>query len=319
MNMSNHKPSIVFMGTPHFAAHILATLIDKQYKLTAVVTVADKAAGRGKKIKESAVKQLAIAHHIPCLQPTNLKDPEFVSQLEQLKADIFVVVAFRMLPEVVWTMPKQGTFNLHASLLPQYRGAAPINWALINGEQKTGVSTFFIDQKIDTGAIIDQQEVAIEKEETAGSLHDKLMEAGSVLVCKTIDAIAAGAISSKPQKTTAPLKEAPKIFKEDCKIDWSKPGSSIQNLIRGLSPYPGAWCYFHNQGDPLILKIANGFFEETIHNDKINSLIKSKKELKVALQDGYMHLTEIQLPGKRMMKVQELLNGLSLKENAYVS
>ncbi len=319
MNMSDNKPSIVFMGTPHFAAHILDALISQQYNIVGVVTVEDKAAGRGKKIQESAVKQIATANHIPCLQPNNLKDPEFLTALALLKADIFVVVAFRMLPEIVWSMPEKGTFNLHASLLPQYRGAAPINWALINGEKKTGVSTFFIDHKIDTGAIIDQEEVWIEDGETAGSLHDKLMVSGAKLVSKTLDLIHSGKHTTTPQAVTEKLREAPKIFKEDCKIDWTKPGLDIQNFIRGLSPYPAAWSHFHNKGNALVIKIANAFYEECMHEDTISSLIKSKKELKVALAHGYIHLTEIQLPGKRMMKVKELLNGLSLEENAYIS
>lgn len=307
------------MGTPHFAAHILTALIQDQQPIVGVVTVADKAAGRGKKIQESPVKTVALSHGIPVLQPLNLKDPEFLVALENLQAAVFVVVAFRMLPEKVWRMPPHGTFNLHASLLPQYRGAAPINWAIINGELTTGVTTFFIDHKIDTGEIIACKSIRILPTENAGSLHDKLMELGAALVLETLGLLLKGEIKTKKQTTNSVLKEAPKIFKEDCKINWNLPGKDIYNFIRGMSPYPTAWTTLFNKGMPLVLKIYETRFEEISHSYKIGFILKSKKELKIAVVTGFIHLLKIQLPGKRIMPVQALLNGFHLEKNAYLS
>ena len=314
--LKNNMP-IVFMGTPGFAAYILEALVENGQKIAAVVTVADKPAGRGKKLHESEVKKTALRHQLTVLQPTNLKDPTFIETLKVLNAAVFVVVAFRMLPELVWKIPSKGTFNLHASLLPQYRGAAPINWAIINGEKTTGVTTFFIDEKIDTGAVIDQMSVSIEESDTAGSLHDKLMVLGANLIQKTLLGIEKGTVNPKKQTNDSALKEAPKIFKEDCRINWSKDGKVIENFIKGMSPYPTAWTHLNQDNEIVILKVFKATFIKTSHDSKIGSIIKSKKELKIAVKDGFIELLKIQLPGKRAMHVFELLNGLQLKENAY--
>ena len=314
--LKNNMP-IVFMGTPGFAAYILDALVENGQNIAGVVTVADKPAGRGKKLHESEVKKTAIKHQLTVLQPTNLKDPEFIEALKALNASVFVVVAFRMLPELVWKIPSKGTFNLHASLLPQYRGAAPINWAIINGEKTTGVTTFFIDEKIDTGAVIDQIAVSIAESDTAGSLHDKLMVLGANLVQKTLLDIEKGTVNPKNQTKDSALKEAPKIFKEDCRIDWTKDGKFIENFIRGMSPYPTAWTHLNQDNERVILKVFEATFIKTSHDNEIGSIIKSKKELKIAVMDGFIALLKIQLPGKRAMHVFEVLNGLQLKENAY--
>ena len=314
--LKNNMP-IVFMGTPGFAAYILEALVENGQKIAAVVTVADKPAGRGKKLHESEVKKTALRHQLTVLQPTNLKDPTFIETLKVLNAAVFVVVAFRMLPELVWKIPSKGTFNLHASLLPQYRGAAPINWAIINGEKTTGVTTFFIDEKIDTGAVIGQMSVSIEESDTAGSLHDKLMVLGANLIQKTLLGIEKGTVNPKKQTNDSALKEAPKIFKEDCRINWSKDGKVIENFIKGMSPYPTAWTHLNQDNEIVILKVFKATFIKTSHDSKIGSIIKSKKELKIAVKDGFIELLKIQLPGKRAMHVFELLNGLQLKENTY--
>jgi methionyl-tRNA formyltransferase len=316
--MSKNNMPIVFMGTPGFAAHILETLVENGQNIVGVVTVADKPAGRGKKLHESEVKKIAIKHQLTLLQPTHLKDPIFIEALKALNAAVFVVVAFRMLPELVWKIPDKGTFNLHASLLPQYRGAAPINWAIINGEKTTGVTTFFIDEKIDTGAVIDQKAISIEESDTAGSLHDKLMTLGADLVAKTLLDIEKGSIDPKSQANEGKLKEAPKIFKEDCRINWSQDGKDIENFIKGMSPYPTAWTHLNQERETVILKIFEATFIKMSHNSKIGSIIKSKKELKIAVRDGFIVLLKIQLPGKRAMNILEVLNGLQLKENAYI-
>ena len=316
--MSKNNMPIVFMGTPGFAAHILETLVENGQNIVGVVTVADKPAGRGKKLHESEVKKIAIKHQLTLLQPTHLKDPIFIEALKALNAAVFVVVAFRMLPELVWKIPAKGTFNLHASLLPQYRGAAPINWAIINGEKTTGVTTFFIDEKIDTGAVIDQKAISIEESDTAGSLHDKLMTLGADLVAKTLLDIEKGSIDPKSQANEGKLKEAPKIFKEDCRINWSQDGKDIENFIKGMSPYPTAWTHLNQERETVILKIFEATFIKMSHNSKIGSIIKSKKELKIAVKDGFIVLLKIQLPGKRAMNILEVLNGLQLKENAYI-
>jgi methionyl-tRNA formyltransferase len=306
------------MGTPGFAAHILETLVENGQNIVGVVTVADKPAGRGKKLHESEVKKIALKHQLTLLQPTHLKDPIFIEALKALNAAVFVVVAFRMLPELVWKIPAKGTFNLHASLLPQYRGAAPINWAIINGEKTTGVTTFFIDEKIDTGAVIDQKAISIEESDTAGSLHDKLMTLGADLVAKTLLDIEKGSIDPKSQANEGKLKEAPKIFKEDCRINWSQDGKDIENFIKGMSPYPTAWTHLNQERETVILKIFEATFIKMSHDSKIGSIIKSKKELKIAVRDGFIVLLKIQLPGKRAMNILEVLNGLQLKENAYI-
>lgn len=306
------------MGTPHFASYILEHLVEKNYDVVGVVTVADKPAGRGKKIVQSPVKEIALKHQIPLLQPISLKEDSFINELKSLKADVFVVIAFRMLPKVVWNLPPKGTFNLHASLLPDYRGAAPINWAIIQGETKTGVTTFFIDEKIDTGAIIDQLEVAITHEDTAGSLHDKLRDVGLELVCNTLNAIENGSVQSKqqPEKTS---KEAPKLFKDNSKIDWRKSAIEIYNSIRGLNPYPTAWTILNNSDETLVFKIYSASYRIENHQNKIGAITTTKDAIEVAVKDGYLILCEIQLPGKRKMNSKDLLNGFTFSKNAKVS
>ena len=309
---------IVFMGTPDFAVASLKALVEAGFEVVGVITAPDRPAGRGRKVQESAVKQYAVAHQLKVLQPTNLKDEEFLEELRSLKANLHVVVAFRMLPKAVWQMPEHGTFNLHASLLPQYRGAAPINWAIINGEKETGVTTFFIDEEIDTGSIILQKTEKIEDEDNVGSLHDRLMVLGGELVVETCTQIASGEVSSSPQKHFEDLKPAPKIHKDTCQIDWSASLDDIHNLIRGLSPYPAAWSYFVNHDKEESIKIYKTQKEFVQHNEKIGKLIADKKTLKVAVTGGYLHLLEIQLPGKRKMETSAVLNGLDLDKNAHL-
>ena len=299
---------IVFMGTPDFAVGILKELMANGQNVVGVITAPDKPAGRGRKLKASAVKQYAQEQNLPLLQPEKLKDPEFLDALKQWDANLFVVVAFRMLPEVVWAMPEYGTFNLHASLLPEYRGAAPINWAVINGETKTGVTTFFIDAKIDTGAIIAQKQLPIQADETAGSLHDKLMLLGGQLTLETVKLIEADEAEPKPQPE-AELKAAPKLHAANTRIDWNAPGQKIDWLIRGLSPYPAAWCELLNNGDTLKVKILGCRFEAASSGLESGQIRVDKKELWVAVNGGKLFITNMQLPGKKRMPVSELLNG----------
>jgi len=310
------KLRIVFMGTPDFAVATLKTLVENNYNIVGVITAPDKPAGRGRQLHESAVKKYARSQELTILQPTNLKNEAFLEILKTLEANLQIVVAFRMLPKVVWQMPKYGTFNLHASLLPNYRGAAPINWAIINGEEKTGVSTFFIDEKIDTGAMILQQTINIESDENAGALHDKLMAIGSELVLKTVNIIANGAVETIPQKETKNIKTAYKLNKDNCKINWHDSINHIYNHIRGLSPYPAAWCTLINNEDTLDIKLYNVEMEVLEHDLKIGSIISTKKELKVAVTNGYIIIKEIKLPGKRAMDVKSLLNGYTFHKNA---
>tara|TARA_R110002012_G_scaffold58818_1_gene152952 strand:+ start:7557 stop:8504 length:948 start_codon:yes stop_codon:yes gene_type:complete len=312
------KPRIVFMGTPDFAVAILDKLVKSDSNIVGVITAPDKPAGRGRKLHKSAVKVYAMEHGLKIMQPTNLKDPNFIEELKGLHPELQIVVAFRMLPKVVWDMPKLGTFNLHASLLPQYRGAAPINWAIINGEQETGVTTFFIDDKIDTGAILLQKKTNISEEDTAGTLHDKLMHLGADLVLETINKLENKEIAPSKQQENRPLKEAHKIHKETCEIDWNQDITSIYNFIRGLSPFPTAWTTLHNGEDDLFLKIYSAKMDLEPHQLKVGTVAATKNELKVAVKGGYINLLEIQLPGKRKMTTKEVLNGLKLAENAYV-
>lgn len=307
---------IVFMGTPDFAVGILDMLVKKEYNIVGVVTAPDRPAGRGRKLNASAVKIYATAHQIKVLQPKNLKDENFLNALASWNANLQIIVAFRMLPKVVWAMPKYGTFNLHASLLPQYRGAAPINWAIINGETKTGVTTFFIDEKIDTGAIILQEETSIDKTDTAEDLHDKLMHLGTKTVIKTLEQIKNGTYETLQQHTTDHIKMAQKLDRETCEIDWGKPMEAIYNFIRGLSPYPAAWTTLQNDGHEIITKIYKTTMEEHDHGLSSGTLVHSKKELKVAVACGFLNLEEIQLQGKKRMPVKDVLNGLNLKKNA---
>ena len=304
------------MGTPDFAVATLKTLVENNYNIVGVITAPDKPAGRGRQLHESAVKKYARSQELTILQPTNLKNEAFLEILKTLEANLQIVVAFRMLPKVVWQMPKYGTFNLHASLLPNYRGAAPINWAIINGEEKTGVSTFFIDEKIDTGAMILQQTINIEPDENAGALHDKLMAIGSELVLKTVNIIANGAVETIPQKETKNIKTAYKLNKDNCKINWHDSINHIYNHIRGLSPYPAAWSTLINNEDTLDIKLYNVEMEVLEHDLKIGSIISTKKELKVAVTNGYIIIKEIKLPGKRAMDVKSLLNGYTFHKNA---
>jgi methionyl-tRNA formyltransferase len=307
---------IVFMGTPDFAVGILKEMVNAGKKIVGVITAPDKPAGRGRKLMASAVKEYAVSQNLKILQPTNLKDESFLKELKDLNANLQVVVAFRMLPKVVWQMPEFGTFNLHASLLPQYRGAAPINWAIINNEKKTGVTTFFIDEKIDTGSIISNKEVEIESKETSETLHDKLMQRGSELVLETLQLIENGNINPQPQPNSIDLKEAPKLTPENTQIDWSKTGKEIDSFIRGLSPYPVAWTTLYNNGEELKTKIYSARFENTEHNLTPGTIKTSKKEVKVACLDGYILIEEIQLPGKRKMDISSLLNGYSFEEDS---
>ncbi len=306
---------IVFMGTPDFAVAILDVLLQEQYNVVGVITAPDKPAGRGRKIHESAVKRYALEHQLKILQPTNLKSEVFLNELHQLNANLHIVVAFRMLPKVVWQMPEYGTFNLHASLLPDYRGAAPINWAIINGETKTGVSTFFIDEKIDTGNIILQKEVTIGETETVGELHDKLMFAGSELVVETVAQIKKGIVKTIKQPTLEE-KLAPKIFSETCKINWNDSLDNIYNLIRGLNPYPSAWTTLLNDNLAIKVKIYNVQKEISDHNYKNGTVITSKNEIKVAVPNGFIKIDSLQLSGKRKMDSKSLLNGFTFYESA---
>ncbi len=312
------KLRIIFMGTPEFAVGILDTIIKNNYEVVGVITAADKPAGRGQKIKYSAVKEYALANNLTLLQPTNLKDESFLAELKALNANLQIVVAFRMLPKVVWEMPSLGTFNLHASLLPNYRGAAPINWAIINGETKTGVTTFFIDDKIDTGAMILNSEINIEPEETAGQLHDRLMHLGSTTVIDTLKVIETGKVTTTIQEDNDDIKTAYKLNKENCKIDWTKSGAEINNLIRGLSPYPASWCFLKDQNEELNIKIYEAKLVSESHSYEIGKLISSKKEIKIAIKDGFIQLLSLQFPGKKRMLASELLNGVSFSEAAKV-
>jgi methionyl-tRNA formyltransferase len=305
------KLRIIFMGTPEFAVGILDTIIKNNYEVVGVITAADKPAGRGQKLKYSAVKEYALEHNLNLLQPTNLKDETFLAELKNLNANLQVVVAFRMLPEVVWKMPKLGTFNLHASLLPNYRGAAPINWAIINDETKTGVTTFFIDDKIDTGAMIMSKETPISKTESAGELHDRLMNIGSEAVVETLALIEKGNVTTTIQTDSDEIKTAYKLNKENCKIDFSKAGEEIYNLIRGLSPYPSAWCFIKDEKEEWNVKIYEAKFTLENHNIDIGTIITTKKEIRIAVKNGFLEIISLQFPGKKRMTTSELMNGMS--------
>ncbi|GER59347.1 methionyl-tRNA formyltransferase [Patiriisocius marinus] len=339
--MTTEKLRIVFMGTPEFAVGILDALIADNQNIVGVITAPDRPSGRGRKLTPSAVKKVAIEKNIPVLQPTNLKNKVFLTELKELNADLQIVVAFRMLPKVVWSMPKKGTFNLHASLLPQYRGAAPINWAIINQEKKTGVTTFFIDEKIDTGEIIDAKEVKIKPNETIGSLHDTLKDLGSILVVETVHKISSGPIITKPQPKgdnfkKLKLNEAPKLTPENTYIDWTKSGEEINAFVRGLNPYPGAWSFMKEDTDEDSKNLKVKLFEvnklpiaiSEIEIEQLNAILelgKDKvtgelfvigKKLYIKSSSETLEILEIQLPGKRRMKTKDLLNGYSFKPKA---
>jgi methionyl-tRNA formyltransferase len=307
------------MGTPDFAVGILDAILKQNYEVVAVITAADKPAGRGQQLKFSDVKEYALANNLPLLQPINLKEATFLNELKTFQANLQVVVAFRMLPEAVWKMPEFGTFNLHASLLPNYRGAAPINWAIINGETKTGVTTFFIDDKIDTGAIILSKEITISETESVGELHDRLMNLGKEAVVETLGLIESGTAKTTIQKESEEYKTAYKLNKDNCKIDFSKSGIEINNLVRGLSPYPVAWCIINDENQEWNVKIYEVKFTKEKHTDKIGKLIVSKKEIKIAVENGYFEVLSLQFPGKKRMKTNEFLNGITFSENAIAS
>lgn len=309
--MKKEDLRIIYMGTPEFAVESLKTLVENDFNVVAVVTMPDKPIGRGHKVQSSPVKEYAVAQKIPVLQPERLKDESFLAELRSFNADLQIVVAFRMLPEVVWAMPRLGTFNLHASLLPQYRGAAPINWAIINGETKTGVTTFFLQHEIDTGNIILQESVAILPEENVGNLHDKLMHIGAKSVVRTVEIILSEKVNAIPQQEDEELKLAPKIFKDTCRINWEKSGESIHNFVRGLSPYPAAWCeLLQDNSDAVVLKVFETKFEKISHQMPLKSILTDGKSyLKVAVNDGFLHLKTIQIQGKKRMNVSDFLMG----------
>lgn len=312
------KLRIVFMGTPEFAVGILDTIIKNNYEVVGVITAADKPAGRGQKIKYSAVKEYALEKNLPLLQPTNLKDPFFLEELQALNANLQIIVAFRMLPKLVWEMPKYGTFNLHASLLPNYRGAAPINWAVINGETKTGVTTFYIDDKIDTGATILSAETAIDPDENAGQLHDKLMILGSQTVIDTLKLIETEQVNPIIQEDHSEIKTAYKLDKDNCKIDWSKSVNEIHNQIRGLSPYPVAWCIIKDNNQEWNVKIYESKIQTEKHSLPIGTIQTTKKEIRVAVSNGFLQIVSLQFPGKKKMTASELLNGMTFSDETLV-
>jgi methionyl-tRNA formyltransferase len=306
---------IVFMGTPDFAVAILKHLVENSYTIAGVITAPDKPAGRGRKLNESAVKKYAASQNLQILQPTNLKNEDFLHQLKALDANLQIVVAFRMLPKVVWQMPTFGTFNLHASLLPAYRGAAPIHWAIINGETKTGVTTFFIDDKIDTGEIILQDEIEVFQNETVGTLHDKLMHLGAALVSKTVDYIGKGEVKTTKQPNLEE-KEAPKLNSKNTRINWSNSLDAIYDKIRGLNPFPTAWTIVRDHEEEVSAKLYAVKKEIATHNLAFGKIIATKKELKVAVHKGYIIIEEIKLSGKKKMDAKSLLNGYSFSSEA---
>lgn len=311
------------MGTPDFAVASLQTLVEDGYNVVGVITSVDKPAGRGKKIRYSAVKEYALKNNLKLFQPSNLKNEMFISDLKAVNADLQVVVAFRMLPEVVWDMPAKGTINLHASLLPQYRGAAPINHAIINGETKTGLTTFFLDKQIDTGKIIMQKELEIFSNDDAGKLHDRMMLKGAELILDTVKSIMESNANSTDQNAYVSNEEvlnlAPKIFKEDCAIDWNKPANEIYNFIRGLSPYPGSYTLLNSTGNkPIYIKVYSSSTEIMDHNYEIGTVLWDKREMKIAVNNGFVQLLEIQQSGKRRMNVSEFLRGINI-ESRYVA
>lgn len=313
--MSGKELRIVFMGTPEFAVGSLKALVENGYHVAGVVTAPDRPSGRGQKLHQSEVKKYALSCGLPVLQPEKLKDQNFLDELKALAADIQVIVAFRMLPEVVWKMPPMGTFNLHGSLLPHYRGAAPLNRAIINGDTETGVTTFLLKQEIDTGNILFREKIDIDPTDTVGDIHDRLMDIGARLVLKTIDALADGTVTPVSQNTfpVDPDKiHAPKIFKEDCRIDWSQPADRINNLIRGLSPYPAAWTNFTFHGSETGVKIFRAQVECTHHQNRPGEILSdNKKYLRIACKDGFLNILDLQLAGKKRMGIAEFLRGFS--------
>lgn len=302
------------MGTPEFAVPSLRALVAGGYRVVAVVTTPDKPSGRGQKVHQSDVKVAALELGLPVLQPEKLRAPEFVEAMRALQPDLGIVIAFRMLPEVIWSMPRLGTFNLHASLLPQYRGAAPINWAIINGERETGVTTFLLNHEIDKGAILAQARMPILPEDNVGTMYDKLMHRGTELVLDTVERLAAGDVTpvAQPEYDDGQLKPAPKLFKEDCRIDWSLPGRRIVDFVRGLSPYPAAWSGVVRDGESepaTSVKIFTARFEAARHGEQPGTLFSDGRTLRVACVDGWIWLDELQMAGKKRLPVRELLLG----------
>lgn len=318
--MKKEDLRIVYMGTPEFAVEPLRCLVEGGYNVVGVITMPDKPAGRGHKVQFSPVKQYALEHDLPLLQPEKLKDETFVGALRAWNADLQIVVAFRMLPEVVWNMPRLGTFNLHASLLPQYRGAAPINWAVINGDTETGITTFFLKHEIDTGEVIQQVRVPIADTDNVEVVHDKLMMLGGKLVLETVDAILNGTVKPIPQEEMAvvgELRPAPKIFKETCRIDWNQPVKKIYDFIRGLSPYPAAWSELiaSEKAESVVVKIFESEKVYESHQLAAGTIVTDgKKFMKVAVPDGFVSILSLQLPGKKRLKTDELLRGYHLED-----
>lgn len=312
---TNKSPRIVYMGTPDFAVTVLDAVLAAGYNVVGVVTVPDRQTGRGLKVTYSPVKEYALAHNLPLLQPEKLRDPQFQADLQAWQADIFVVVAFRMLPQSVWAMPPMGTFNLHASLLPQYRGAAPINWAIINGEKETGVTTFLLNEHIDEGSLLMQERTPITPEDTAETLHDRLADMGSRLVVSTLRGLAEGSLQGKPQEVSDQLRPAPKIFKADCAINWNLPGKKIVDFVRGLSPYPAATMQMiDDKGNTQQFKVYEVAFEEA-PNTEVGALTSDQKNYqKVSVSDGYIHILSLQMSGKRRITIQEFLRGYNTND-----
>lgn len=323
MKMEKKDLRIVYMGTPDFAVESLKALVEGGYNVVGVITMPDKPAGRGMKLQYSAVKQYALEAGLPLLQPEKLKNEEFLAALKEWNANLQIVVAFRMLPEVVWDMPEYGTFNLHASLLPQYRGAAPINWAVINGDKETGITTFFLEHQIDTGNVIRQEKVTIEETDNAGIVHDKLMHLGAKLVVETVDQVLSGNLKATPQKEMADessLRPAPKIFKDTCRINWEGSAETIYNFIRGLAPYPAAWTELMDGDKASMLKIYETSKEYIQHDHKPGTLFSDGKTyLKVAVKDGFLSILSLQIAGKRRMEIDEFLRGFRLQNSMYLS
>lgn len=315
-NMQKPQLRIVYMGTPDFAVAPLEMLIAQNFSVVGVVTSVDKPAGRGHKIMQSAVKQCAVKHNLPLLQPENLKSPDFIAELSSLQPDIIVVIAFRMLPKIVWQLPHLGTINIHASLLPQYRGAAPINWAIVHGEKTTGVTSFFINEEIDTGKIILQKEVAIAPTDTAGIAHDNLMHAASELLIETLNAVEKNGTAGIEQSAISAemeLKTAPKINKETCKINWNTPSESIYNFIRGFSPYPAAWTFLRKNDQKLLCKIFFATYIIEQHNYPAGTIIINENSIQIASNDGFILPTDVQIEGKKRMSISDCMRGFSFE------
>ncbi len=321
--MTKEELRIVYMGTPDFAVETLRLLVERKYNVVAVVTMPDKPAGRGHKIQFSPVKQYALSQGLPVLQPEKLKDEGFLKDLRSYNAHLQIVVAFRMLPQVVWDMPPMGTFNLHASLLPQYRGAAPLNWAIMNGDKETGITTFFLSHEIDTGRVIQRRSIPIGDKDNVGIVHDKLMIMGAEMVCETVDNIIAGNVVAIPQEelmTDEPLRAAPKIFKETCRLDWNKSVEELYNQVRGLSPYPAAWCeWVAPDGTVSSVKVYTASRQMRPVNVPCGTIYTDgSKVIEVACSNGFLRLEELQLAGKKRLSVSELLRGFRLT-NEYLA